>query len=326
MKKTHSKLIDIVSILHGGNYHDGTSIGKQLNITRSAVWKLIKKLEKHGVDIDSVKGKGYALEEPLTLLNKATIPSGLDDKEIKLEIFESIPSTNDYFKNEAKQQHKTICATEVQTQGRGRLKRKWHSPFAKNIMFSYYYTFQKDITELAGLSLVVSLAIINALNHYTLPDALKVKWPNDVFYRDNKVAGTLIELQAESNGLCSAIMGTGINVNMRNDKSHTIDQPWTSLSKILNDYIERNHLFILVINSLSNYLNRFEQFGLTDFHEEFKQVDYLFGKPTQLNCIDTQYTGNAKGINHLGHLLLEFNNKKQQAFSFGDASLVRPRK
>lgn len=72
-KKLNPSLVKLVALLSDGEYHDGNTMGDQLQMTRSAVWKTIKKLEQYGVKIDSIKGKGYALDETLILLDHASI-------------------------------------------------------------------------------------------------------------------------------------------------------------------------------------------------------------------------------------------------------------
>ncbi len=80
MKKLNTNLQKIFNLLNDGSFHDGTSLGNKLNITRAAIWKLIKKLEDYGVEIESVKGKGYRLIEPLILFKKSKIKQHTKEK------------------------------------------------------------------------------------------------------------------------------------------------------------------------------------------------------------------------------------------------------
>ena len=217
MKSLNQTLVKVTELLSDGQYHDGTSIGNQLNITRAAVWKVIKKLEQYNVPLTSSKGKGYQLELPLTLLDPDKIKSKLRHRAIEIDVVEKVASTNDYLKQFMEKNKKIrVCLAEMQTQGKGRLDRQWYSPFGENIYLSMLCPFDKDLSELSGLSLVASLAICRALesmidfkNHQ-----LKVKWPNDILVNQRKLAGMLIEVQAESNRSCQVVIGVGINVNM----------------------------------------------------------------------------------------------------------------
>ena len=121
MKTSNSVFTNLISILNDCKYHDGTGIGEKLNITRSAVWKAIQKLELYGIEVDSIKGKGYALLEPLLLLDPQKIKRLVKTKSMALDLFEAIPSTNDYLKTLGHQPDSLrVCIAETQTQGRGR--------------------------------------------------------------------------------------------------------------------------------------------------------------------------------------------------------------
>jgi len=102
MKDTNEKLIEICNILNDLNFHDGTSIGEKLKISRTAVWKWVSKLQSYGIEVTKVKGKGYLLKEPLILLDSKKIRSLLKSKNFTIDIVESIDSTNNYLNNHDK--------------------------------------------------------------------------------------------------------------------------------------------------------------------------------------------------------------------------------
>lgn len=321
--KINNTLLQLVAVLEDGQCHDGTTIGKKLKITRSAVWKLIEKLRRYHIKIISIKGKGYLLTEPLILLNVNNIKKILKNKNIDIALFESIDSTNNFLKKCTYQETLKICLAEYQAEGRGRLQRKWHSPFAQNMYFSCLWSFQKDISALSGLSLVIGLVIAHVINSYHLENKALVKWPNDVLCQDKKIAGNLIELEAESNGLSRAIIGIGINVNMISAGTNIIPKPWTSLRLEKNEYIDRNKLVALLIDTLSSYLKNFEQHGISYFLTEWEHNDYLAGKTISLQGAANKIQGIMKGINEQGHLKLLLCDGSTQTFSSGDTSVVK---
>jgi BirA family biotin operon repressor/biotin-[acetyl-CoA-carboxylase] ligase len=322
MKKTAPTLIEISSILSDGLYHDGETIGKKLDITRAGVWKAIKKLEDYDVKINSIKGKGYAISEPLFLLNETEVQNGIANKKIQIDVFENIDSTNYYLKNFIGAYSPQICIAEYQTKGKGRLNRSWYSPFGKNIYLSLLFPFQKDLSNLIGLSIVVGLAIIKALEYLGLDKELSIKWPNDIIFDSKKLAGTLIEVFSEANGLAYAIIGIGLNVNMTKDKKQ-ITQPWISLKQILNQNLNRNKLCISLINNLLIYLNKFDEKGLAYFLAEWNSRDCLINKKVKLINANKTITGIARGINELGNLMLEIEKGHIKPFSAGDTSIVK---
>ncbi len=315
----------IVEVLNDNQYHDGTSIGNQFSITRAAVWKIIKKLEQYGIPIKSVKGKGYMLEEPLILLDSKKIKASLKGKPIHLDVLEKTESTMEYVKKLPDQDKKThICIAETQTQGRSRLDRQWHSPFGQNIYLSLSYPFQKDISELSGLSLVVGLAVCKAIETIChLPEPLSLKWPNDIIANHKKISGILIEIQTESHGFCNVIIGVGINVNMQRANKTQINQHWTSVQKLTGQYQDRNGLCAELIDQLLVYLKRFNTSGLNDFLQEWKNKDCLYNQPVRLSSNKTTFSGTGAGINEQGHLILALPKNVKQAFSSGDTTLLK---
>lgn len=326
IKLLNKNLIQLVKLLSDGNYHDGNMLGESLKITRSAVWKMIKKLEQYGVAIDSIRNKGYALQEPLILLEPNRIKKALTYP-LELTVLESVDSTNEFLKTQAKKSPIRCCFAEHQTQGRGRLNRTWHSPFGKNLYFSCSYLFQKDVSELAGLSLAVSLSIFNALQTLGITEEMSVKWPNDILCHNKKIAGVLIDIQAESHGVTNVIIGIGLNVNMLHTDSKQsngiINQDWTSLREEKNMIYDRNYVATILVQSLLEHLHRFGQYGFQDFIEEWKKTDALANKKVTLDCNSHLISGEALGINAQGHLLLQQRDGTIRAFSSGDASIIK---
>lgn len=241
-----------------------------------------------------------------------------DHTPIQLHLLDSIASTNDYFKGKPKTGLVEFCFAETQTQGRGRLGRTWHSPTGINITVSCRWPIPENIETLNGLSSCVSLSILSALR--PIITGLVCKWPNDVYYHDKKLAGILIELNAEMSRLSEAIIGIGLNVNM--DESMLsdvfIEKPWTSIQNILGFEQDRNYIAALLLHSLSRYLRRFTERGFTDFLKEWEQCDYLHGKSVTLSAGENNITGIASGINSSGHLLVQMPSGETIAYSSGE--------
>jgi BirA family biotin operon repressor/biotin-[acetyl-CoA-carboxylase] ligase len=317
---TTANLSQLVAILNDGEYHDIMTISQSLNSNCDAVVNAVKKLENYGINIFSVENKSYKLLEPLTLLDKHYFSQNTQQHLCPIDIFDSLHSTNDYLKYYYNSSQPRICFAEQQTCGKGRLQRNWYSPFGQNIYFSYLHLFKKDIRALAGLSLVISLAVVKTLQNYHLLNPLQVKWPNDIIYQNRKLAGCLTEIQVNADSVCSVIIGIGININMIAANVQQISQPWTSMRNILNTYVDRNPLCVLLINNVITYINQFENKGLLYFVEEWQEVDAMFDKEVTLNCANRKIQGMAKGINEFGCLQLTLPNGEIKAFSSGEAT------
>ncbi len=326
MRALNPNLVKLVQLLHDGEFHDGTSIGEQLQISRASVWKLIKKLEQYQIPITSTKGKGYRIETPLLLLDESGIKSQLQHKSIKVCILEKIASTNDYLKNFTHNNNKIIASlAEYQSAGKGRLERQWHSPFAENIYLSLLIPFNNDFSELSGLSLITALAVCQAIETaIDLPDAeISVKWPNDILVAGHKLAGILLEIQAESNGASQLIIGVGINVNMTAATKKDIAQNWTSLYKLCNKYLDRNILAAKLIDTLVDYVSRFVATGLADFMQEWRKRDCLHNKNICISNGKHKTCGTYAGINAHGYLKIKNAADEILTFSAGDATIAK---
>lgn len=326
MRPLSQNFVKLVKLLSDSQYHDGTSIGNHLNITRAAVWKVMKKLEQYAIPLTSTKGKGYRLESPLILLDTDQIKPRLRHRSVKLETLEKTASTNDYLKQFTRDNKKIVaCLAEAQTTGKGRLHRQWHSPFAENIYLSLLCPFEKDISELSGLSLVVGLAVCRAIESKVdlQGKQLTLKWPNDILIDHYKLAGTLIEIQAESNGFCQVIIGIGVNINMHKALKKDIDQAWTSLFKITNQYIDRNILCPEIIDTLIDYLERFSSQGLLAFIREWQKRDCLADSVVSIVSGNKKSTGICTGINKQGHLTIKTEKGDTLTFSSGDTTLLK---
>lgn len=322
-KSSNLKLAQLLTILNDGEFHDGTALGEKLQVTRSAVWKMIRKLERYGVSLQSIKGKGYAMTHPLILLDKEKIMQGLTNQQVEISVFESIDSTNAYLKTRRADKGVQVCIAEHQTVGRGRFQRAWVSPFAQNVTLSCLYTFHKDLSELAGLSLVVSLAVFSTLQFFQVAD-LQVKWPNDLISDAKKIAGNLIEVQAESNGLCQVVIGIGINVNMLPETVHdNIGQPWTSMRAVRDEYFDRNNVCTVLINHLLAYLQKFANEGFDSFVHEWDKAAGMQHKRIAIKTQTATVVGEVMGINAQGHLILKMDNGAVQTFSSGDTTIVK---
>lgn len=324
----------LIQILSDGEFHSGERLGKQLSLTRSAIWKLIKQLAGWDLEIESVTNKGYCIPGGLTLLETAKISSfikGSQKSQLEqIEIFDSLPSTNDYLLNvkstnaspEAPKKNRA-CFAEKQTQGKSRRGRAWVSPFAKNIYLSLLWHFEKDPSELSGLSLAIAIATVETLHAFGIAQDLGIKWPNDVLWENHKLAGILIELSGEANGVCSAVIGVGLNVNMPNSALYdrNISQPWTDLQRLTDQKIDRNKLAGMLLNNLIATAALFQKQGLTAFLPQWQKLDLTLNKPVTIITNTTELEGIGRGINEHGHFLLEIKPGQIKHFASGEVSL-----
>lgn len=319
-------LYRIVALLADGRFHSGQELGAALGISRAAVWKQLKALDALGVELFSVRGRGYALASPVELLDPARIRGQLDalgrNLLAELEIHPEIHSTNRHLMGRAgaglRPGH--ACLTERQTEGRGRRGRSWVSPFAANVYLSLYWRFSSSPAALAGLSLAAGVAAAMALEDAGVGD-VSLKWPNDLLWRGRKLGGILLEMAGEASGPCHVVIGVGINVAMPPAAGAGIDQPWVDLVTIqAGAAVSRNRVAGLLLNHLLRAVQEYEARGVSPFIEQWQARDATSGQSVELHLPDRAVTGIARGVDAQGSLLLEHAGILEP-FSSGEVSL-----
>jgi BirA family transcriptional regulator, biotin operon repressor / biotin---[acetyl-CoA-carboxylase] ligase len=314
----------LLQTLSDGKYHSGSILGKKFKLTRGAIWELIKQLKKLGINIQAKTNLGYRIPGGLELLDKKLIHQYAKNFALnELAIFDELPSTNSYLAEliKTKKNNINVCLAEQQTAGRGRLGRTWVSPFAQNIYLSLAGKFSCGPHELSGLSLAVAVAVVEALTKYGIKSGLAVKWPNDILWKDLKLAGILIDLFGETNYIYNAIIGIGLNVNMSKEIGKKIDQPWCDVAQITHSTPKRNQLVGLLLNQLSAAINLYQNSGLQPFIKKWQKLDTTYGKKVSVYTPMQKISGLALGINSQGYFLLKDQSGKIHTFAAGEVSL-----
>ena len=317
---------NLLALLADGQFHSGNDLAKALNLSRSAVWKHLQGCIELGIEVHALNGKGYRLDKPLMLLSKAEIQSRLNPsvKSLlsKLDVFDQLDSTNNYLMLQARRTNESgqVCLAEYQSSGKGRRGRQWVSPFASNIYLSILWRFNQTISALGGLSLVVGVAVIRALNQLGIAD-VGLKWPNDIFWQQKKLGGILIEIIGESEGPCCAVIGLGLNVRMSDKVMHAINQPWVDLEHILgHSNTDRNVFVAALLNEIVMILNAFNPQSLQANLDEWRQYDCMRNQVVTLFMQGQAIHGIVQGINQEGLLILMTQSGDMKAFASGELS------
>ena len=300
--KDHTVPLKLISVLADGDFHSGEQLGEQLGMSRAAINKHIQTLRDWGVDVFTVPGKGYSLPEPVQLLDEAFISSQITDSSVA--VLPVIDSTNQYLLDRLDTlQSGDCCVAEYQQAGRGRRGRKWFSPFGANLYLSMYWRLEQGPAAAIGLSLVIGIVLAEVLQSLGA-DKVRVKWPNDLYLKDRKLAGILVELTGKTGDAAQIVMGAGINLVMRNVQAEDINQSWINLQEA-GIAIDRNVLAVQVINELRHSLKIFEQEGLAPFLPRWEKLDNFAHRAVKLIIGDKEVYGTSRGINEQGALLLE---------------------
>ncbi len=240
---------------------------------------------------------------------------------ICLHVFESVSSTNDEVRHLFNTQSGKIVTVlaDTQTQGRGRLGRKWHSPPRGNLYLSLGYRFDCPLNELSGMSLAVGAMVAAAIDEFYGVD-LQLKWPNDLYHDGQKIGGILVESTSLTHQRQLSVIGLGLNANMPQDLDVDIDQPWTDLRMATGGMIERNSLASTVLNALIPGLEIFASNGFEPWRADWSIRDFLKDRFVVVKSTDP-VSGTAAGVTASGALLLMSNGALIEVFG-GEVSLV----
>ncbi|MDO6642124.1 MULTISPECIES: bifunctional biotin--[acetyl-CoA-carboxylase] ligase/biotin operon repressor BirA [unclassified Shewanella] len=293
----------ILALLDHSDYVSGEQIAQKVGLSRTAVNNHISQLLDYGVDIYSVKGKGYKLSNPLPLFDEAKLLAAIDNR---CFYFDDINSTNAFMLQHA-DELKTgdICIAEYQSAGRGRRGRNWVSPYGHHVYASIFWRLNQGMNAAMGLSLIVGCSIVKTLEKYGVEN-LGLKWPNDIYKDNKKLAGILIELSGHSLDECNLVIGFGINMSMSNKHAEAIDQPWSDLSA-LAEMPNKTDLMIDLHQQLKSDLRLFELQGLTPFIPQWEKHDLFIHKEVDLIMAPHSLSGICRGIDQQGAILLEIN-------------------
>jgi len=278
-------ILPILKHLDDGKFHSGETLAKHFQVSRSTIWNAIKAAQAVGISIFSVRGRGYQLARPVTLLNQIAVQKAYLNIANRLnqntkylsnviEVHDCLGSTNSYLMAKVNDPfvNGSCVATNLQTQGRGRRGRIWQAGLGESLTFSVLWRFQCGAAALSGLSLAVGVAMIRGLHYFGLSQ-VKLKWPNDLVVKTTngnetsieKLAGILIELQGDMEGPSTAVIGVGINLALSDQLKKQIDQPSIAIANITDNVIDPNELLGRLLFELQNVLIEYELVGFVGF-------------------------------------------------------------
>lgn len=306
----------ILALLSSGQFVSGEQLATELGISRAAVNKHIDALETYGVAIYSVKGRGYKLANPISLIDASRLVQSIDNR---CFYFDEIASTNGFLLDHITElKNGDVCVAEYQSAGRGRRGRTWVSPYGHHLYFSLFWTFPQGMAQAMGLSLAVACTLVEVLKSFGVEN-IGVKWPNDIYLDNKKLAGILIEMSGQADSQCQLIIGVGVNMAMSEEQGKGIDQPWSDLSELV-DMPDKTALVIALQKQLKRDIQLFEREGLAAFKTRWQAADLFYGREIRLLMGEKSVEGICRGVDEQGAVLLETADGVQ-AFIGGEISL-----
>ena len=312
----------IVTLLksHQSEFLSGEKLSKSLSLSRAAVWKNIKKLQSLGYKIESRPKSGYRLQQSTDLLVPWEVSDGLQTDIIgrKIYYFGTIDSTQNFAIELAKRPHEngSLVIADRQTQGRGRLNRKWVSPKG-GIWMSILLkpNFEPSYTSLFPMATALALAVSI---EKTLKIKTELKWPNDVTIKGNKVAGILIDASVESNKIDYLIIGIGINFKINPGTiSKSINQKKYGIATLVSKDqgtrpAELVQQFLL---ELEKTYNNILTCNVGTIRKEWIKRSSTIGKNVTITTTTGTLKGKVTGIDKTGALILSRNGIVQHVLA-----------
>ena len=229
-------------------------------------------------------------------------------------------STNLWIKRLAKEgaPEGTLALAEFQSAGRGRLGRSWEVPEGTSVMMSILLRPKFEPQYAPTLTLVMGMAVAKAVKK--LGFDVSIKWPNDVVVSHKKICGILTEMGVRDGKIDYAVIGVGINVNIREFPEEMADKA-TSLYLESGRKFDRSQIPGLVMEAFEEYYEKFAATcDLSGLKEEYESILANYDQPVRVLAKEP-YEGVARGITDGGELLVEKTDGTIVAVSAGEVSV-----
>ena len=304
----------------------GLAIGKQLGVSRNAVWKAVNQLKKEGYDITSIPNKGYMLSVSSDILDIEVIQSHLKTKQLgrEMKLLPVVDSTNNYLKRKANELPDGFAIlSQKQTGGRGRMERHFYSPPQSGIYMSFIIRLHRSFDAVSLLTVIAAVSVAQAIKQ-TAGFEPEIKWVNDVLYRGKKLCGILTEasIEAETGLVDYAIVGIGINVS-------GVAEEIKEIAGYINEFsslpCSRNLLAAAVLNQFEElYLSYAEQGNRAKIINNYRQLLNVFGKEYDIISPRSSYPATPIDIDEDARLIVRDQNGRLHTVHSGEIS-IRPK-
>lgn len=300
------------------SFVSGEKMSLLFNVSRVTISKYIKQLKLDGFDIESLTNKGYCLRNCDDYLSSNLIKEKLSSFYRNVEVIESCPSTNDLIRTKNNLKEGDILIADHQTAGKGRNGRSFYSPAKSGIYLSLYLEPKLSLNDSLKITACAGVSIQQAIMKlYGLP--IKIKWVNDLYITDKKIAGILCEASYEMNTatIDHMVVGMGINVHetIMPDDLINIASSIDTLSLIRKD---RNTLIIEILNQFEYYYKTINKNTFLPIYIEYSNI---INQAITIYQNGISYDAKAIGFNESAHLIIEKENKEIIALTSGEVTV-----
>lgn len=213
----------------------------------------------------------------------------------------------------------TVVSADYQTSGRGQGTNRWESERCKNLLVSFLiHPDNVPVARQFVLLEAAALAVTGTLSLYA--DGFRIKWPNDIYYKDRKISGTLSECNIGSNGITLCIIGIGININQQ---MFTSDAPNPiSLAQILGAESDRKEILDQLIYSMEQYLRKVSEGQFDDIHTLYQQKLYRANGRHRYRDNNGEFRAEIENIKPNGHMILKREDGTLSEYAFKEVTFI----
>lgn len=316
---------EILKLLRECDGHlSGQQICEKLQVSRTAVWKVIKQLQDEGYRIEAVRNKGYRLIESADVMTKAELESSMHSKVMGQNVvyYSEADSTNTRAKRLAEEgcPHGTLVVADCQTAGKGRRGRAWSSPAGSGIWMSLVLRPDIPPSSASMVTLVAALAVAEGIRR-TTGLTPQIKWPNDIVLSGKKICGILTEMATELQEIQYVVIGIGINVNT-DEFPEELSETATSLYLESGQRIKRSPLICASMEAFEAYYEEYRKTGdLSLLKGSYEGLLANLNREVLVLAAAGNYSGICRGINNLGELLVELPDGTVKQVLSGEVSV-----
>ncbi len=300
----------------------GEQLALRLGITRSAVWKAIRALQKDGCRIEASTRTGYVLAESPDILSESEIRRFLTQEEIgrRIEVHPELDSTNIRAKQLAAQgaPHGTLVVADSQTSGRGRFSRRFYSPPRSGIYLSIILRPALPAERAVMITSLSAVAAARAIESQADVD-VGIKWVNDLYINGKKCCGILCEasMDFESGGLEYVVAGIGINT-ARMQFPEELKDIATSVENECGTPVSRSRLIAEIANQVSAL---YADLSAGSFMAENRRRSVVIGREITVLSAAEPYAAKAEDIDNQGRLIVRLADGRTEVLNSGEISI-----
>lgn len=308
-----------------GKLISGGELSKNLNVSRTAIWKAINALKDEGYNIESKKNEGYILNTNNNILSKEIIKKNTTAKIFgkEIDILKTVDSTNNYLKLKAqdKADEGLVAIAEQQTDGKGRKGKSFFSPAGSSIYMSVLLKPKIKISNINLITIIAAISVVEAI-YNTTEIQTSIKWVNDVMYNNKKLCGILTEasIEGESGDINYIVLGIGINVKKINFPDD-IKNVATSLGNITSIDYNRNELIGQLLTQLENNYNKLFSNNQCELINSYRNYLSMLGNEINVILSDSTYRAKALDIDENAHLIIQLPSGEITKINCGEISI-----